>query len=82
MFFAEENSAENRHTHKKEEVSMAKGPVNCETCMYYIYDETDDVYMCDISLDEDEMERFLTDTFRDCPYYCLYDEYMIVRKQN
>ncbi|MCI6711878.1 MAG: DUF6472 family protein [Anaerovoracaceae bacterium] len=61
---------------------MAKGPVNCETCMYYIYDETQDVYMCDISLDEDEMEKFLTDTFRDCPYYCLYDEYMIVRKQN
>ena len=61
---------------------MAKGPVNCETCMYYIYDETQDVYMCDISLDEDEMEKFLTDTFRDCPYYCLYEEYMIVRKQN
>ncbi len=61
---------------------MAKGSANCETCMYYIYDETDDVYMCDISLDEDEMERFLTDTFRDCPYYCLYDEYMIVRRQN
>ena len=33
-------------------------------------------------LDEDEMEKFLTDTFRDCPYYLLYDEYAIVRKQN
>ena len=39
-------------------------------------------YFCDISLDEDEMEKFLTDTFRDCPYYLLYDEYAIVRKQN
>lgn len=61
---------------------MAAKKANCETCMYYIYDEFDDTYMCDISLDEDEMEKFLTDTFRDCPYYCLYDEYMIVRKQN
>lgn len=50
--------------------------------MYYHYDEEYDTYFCDISLDEDEMEKFLTDTFRDCPYYLLYDEYGIVRKQN
>ena len=34
------------------------------------------------NLDEDEMYKFLTDSFRDCPYYLLYDEYKIVAKQN
>ena len=55
---------------------------SCETCTYYIYDAEYDTYFCDISLDEDEMYRFLTDTFRDCPHYLLYDEYKIVSKQN
>ena len=32
-------------------------------------------------LDEDEMYRFLSDTFYQCPYYQLDDEYRIVRKQ-
>lgn len=31
--------------------------------------------------DEDEMYRFLSDTFYQCPYYQLDDEYRIVRKQ-
>ena len=59
-----------------------KKAASCETCMYYRYDEEYGTYFCDISLDEDEMEKSLTDTFRDCPYYLLYDEYAIVRKQN
>lgn len=55
---------------------------SCETCTYYVYDPEYDTYFCDVSLDEDEMYRFLTDTFHDCPYYLLYDEYKIVAKQN
>ena len=35
----------------------------------------------DKDLDEDEMYRFLSDTFYQCPYYQLDDEYRIVRKQ-
>ena len=55
---------------------------SCDYCANYAYDEEDECYYCDINLDEDEMYKFLTDSFRDCPYYLLYDEYKIVAKQN
>jgi hypothetical protein len=34
-----------------------------------------------MDLDEDEMARFLSDSIRDCPYYQLDNEYLIVRHQ-
>ena len=43
--------------------------MQCESCMYYQYDEEYEEYFCDVNLDEDEMERFLRDGFRNCPYY-------------
>ena len=49
--------------------------MQCESCMYYQYDEEYEEYFCDVNLDEDEMERFLRDGFRNCPYYRLEDEY-------
>ena len=53
---------------------------NCEFCALYYVD--DDGYgECQVNLDEDEMERFLRDGFRNCPYYRLEDEYRTVRKQ-
>lgn len=55
---------------------------SCETCANYIYDEESDTYFCDMSLDEDEMARFLTSSTYNCPYYDFFDEYKIVRKQN
>jgi hypothetical protein len=39
------------------------------------------VYVCDVDLDEDETEKFMTDTFKDCPYYDPDDDYKIVRHQ-
>ena len=55
---------------------------NCETCMYFGYDEEFEEYFCEVNLDEDEMEKFLTDSFQGgCPYYRLEDEYRTVRKQ-
>lgn len=59
---------------------MAK--TNCETCVNYYYDDETEEYCCDINLDEDEMVRFLTSSNYQCPYYRLYDEYGIVKKQN
>ncbi len=53
----------------------------CEFCANYVYDEDEDYYFCDIDLDEDEMYRFLTGTFKECPYYQSDDEYKIVRHQ-
>ena len=53
----------------------------CEYCVNYTYDEEYGYYICDADLDEDEMERFLRSSLTDCPYFQLYDEYKIVRKQ-
>ncbi|MBE5961402.1 MAG: hypothetical protein E7256_08450 [Lachnospiraceae bacterium] len=54
---------------------------NCECCMNYDYDEEYECYVCLMNLDEDEMGKFLTDTFDACPYFQFGDEYRIVRKQ-
>ena len=53
----------------------------CEFCAKYIYEEEDDCYYCDVNLDEDEMYRFLSGNFRECPYYRSDDEYRVVRHQ-
>lgn len=55
---------------------------NCETCANYYYDEETEEYCCDVSLDEDEMVRFLSAPDYNCPFYRVYDEYGTVRKQN
>ncbi|MBQ7840087.1 MAG: hypothetical protein IJ390_06340 [Lachnospiraceae bacterium] len=54
---------------------------NCETCINFVYDDDYECYICEMNLDEDEMVRFLSSTFDNCPYYQLNDEYKIVRKQ-
>ena len=59
---------------------MAK--TNCEMCANYYYDEETEEYTCDISLDEDEMVKFLSNPDYCCPYFRPDDEYEIVRKQN
>ena len=59
-----------------------KQGVNCEYCVNYSYDDDYECYTCEVDLDEDEMEKFLTDSFQGgCPYYRLEDEYRTVRKQ-
>ena len=54
---------------------------SCDTCVNYIYDEDYECYCCDCDLDEDEMSRFLSGNNKECPYYQLDDEYLIVRHQ-
>lgn len=54
---------------------------NCEMCVYYEYDEEYECYTCMMNLDEDEMYRFIKNSFDNCPYYKYGDEYTIVRKQ-
>jgi hypothetical protein len=60
---------------------MAKGMSNCEMCVNYVYDEDCECYVCDVDLDEDEMARFMMNSFSDCPYFKFGDEYTIVRRQ-
>ncbi|MCD7731547.1 MAG: DUF6472 family protein [Oscillospiraceae bacterium] len=58
-----------------------KKTTNCETCVNYVYDEDYDCYTCLVSLDEDDMNRFLTGTNNYCSYYRLDDEYGVVKHQ-
>lgn len=58
-----------------------KSPSNCESCVFYDYDEYDDAYVCTMSLDQDELSGFLSGRTRECPYYRYYDEYKSVHKQ-
>ena len=53
----------------------------CESCVYYSYDEEYDDYICDMDLDEDEMERFLRSANDSCPFYRPGDEYRTARRQ-
>ena len=63
------------------EVINVSGNSSCDFCSHYSYNEEEDYYECDISMDEDEYARFLMSSIRDCPYFQIYDEYKIVRKQ-
>ena len=55
--------------------------MNCENCAYYAYDDEYECYVCEVTLDEDEMCRFLSGSTRECPYYRNGDEYAVARKQ-
>jgi len=54
----------------------------CESCVFYLYDEEYDDYVCDMDLDEDEMARYLSRSTAACPFFEPGDEYKIVQKQN
>ncbi len=54
---------------------------NCESCVFYDYDEYLDAYVCTVNLDEDELERFVLGRAQNCPNYRFYDEYKSVQKQ-
>ena len=54
---------------------------NCDSCVNFVYDEDDECYVCAMNLDVDDLVRFLTGTFDNCPYYQLDNEYLIVRHQ-
>lgn len=58
-----------------------KSTSRCEDCEFYDYDEYLDAYVCNMSLDEDEMANFLHMKTGSCPYYRKYDEYTSVHKQ-
>ena len=54
----------------------------CEFCAHYLFDEEEEVYYCDVSLDEDDMDAYLRASTDDCGFFRLYDEYKMVEKQN
>ena len=72
---------------KEKRVFMSKeqksthGATNCDFCFYYHEDEETGLSVCNMALDEDEMLYFMKGKFQNCPYFKLYDEYSIVKKQ-
>ena len=50
-------------------------------CAHYVSDDEFGDY-CNVNLDEDEMEKFLTQNVKSCHYFRADDEYGVVRKQN
>lgn len=54
---------------------------NCEECFHYDYDEEEDMYFCNVDLDEDEMERFLRGDSRNCPFYHRGNDYTTAHRQ-
>lgn len=54
---------------------------NCETCVFYDYDDIEDCYYCTVNLDQDDLGNFLSGETKNCPYYRFYDEYKSVHKQ-
>lgn len=57
------------------------GKTNCDCCLNYTYDYEYDCYMCEMDLDEDEMARFITNSYDNCPFFQFNNEYMTVNKQ-
>lgn len=55
---------------------------NCEYCLNYEYDDFYKMSYCQISLDEDETAKYLTNSYYNCPYFHPNNEYEIVKKQN
>ena len=73
----------NYYNYGKEENGKEKiGCVVVRNVRILYYDDITDEYICDISLDEDEMADFIYGQTRSCPYYRYYDEYKSVQKQN
>lgn len=70
-----------KYTDKRKMVWLFMKGTSCDTCCNYRYDEDYDCYECDVSMDEDEMARFLSQTRFECPYYRSDDEYEVVRHQ-
>lgn len=53
----------------------------CEDCLYLEYDQELDADVCTMTLDEDEMYRFLQGRSQACPYYRRGDDYSLARRQ-
>lgn len=55
--------------------------LNCDTCVFYVYEEEDGQYYCGVDMDEDDAARLMQGCYKECPYYRLDDEYAVVRHQ-
>lgn len=55
---------------------------NCEYCLNCVYDEDLGEEICEVDIDMDEYERFMSGSYKECPFFRIDNEYKIVEKQN
>lgn len=55
--------------------------MNCENCIFFVFDEYYNEYSCTVNLDEDEMLKYLQGDYKECSYFKLSDEYGLAKKQ-
>ena len=55
--------------------------MNCDSCVYYDYDEEAEAYFCTVDMDEDDYSRLIGSSRSFCPYYKDGDEYAVVKHQ-
>lgn len=55
--------------------------MNCESCVYYTYDEEYEEYICSADMDEDDLAHIALEGYRKCPFWRDGDEYALVRHQ-
>lgn len=55
--------------------------MNCETCVFYDYDEEYDEYYCSADMDEDDYARLMLEPQKSCPFWRDGDEYSVVKHQ-
>ena len=53
----------------------------CDTCVYYAYDEDFEDYYCEADVDQDDYGRIAGGEYKGCPFYRNGDDYAIVRHQ-
>lgn len=54
---------------------------NCDSCVFYEYDDEYDVYECSVNMDQDDLNRISFSSNAACPHYRSDDDYKIVKKQ-
>lgn len=53
----------------------------CDQCVYFVYDEDYEEYLCEADMDEDDYGRLMSDSRSICPFFRDGDEYKVVRHQ-
>ena len=53
----------------------------CDQCVYFVYDEDYEEYLCEADMDEDDYGRLMSDSRLSCPFFRDGDEYKVVRHQ-
>ena len=53
----------------------------CDECVYFVYDEDYEEYLCEVDMDEDDYARIIGESRTSCPFFRDGDEYKVVRHQ-